>query len=118
MPDAPPTVPPALTSREWAEIQALPPKTREHVLTRDPAVAARTMALHNFALPDGDPRKLTRDDIAWVRDVIEMILAYSAVDDAEGLPLRLNPEGPTAEGTDTYRGERLAAKLAALLPPP
>lgn len=99
------TIPPALTADQWAYWLRDPSNLKYHLdsacdhvaydihLSR-PALAA----LANAALPDGDPRKITREDLAPIgvaRDWFAM-------------------SGDT-EARDVLA--RLYAKLAALLPP-
>lgn len=112
-------VPPALTPEEWAHRSGDigPRVTRGHaevyVVRADGVVnqsdlvsiahrgvcavgtseVAALMALANAALPDGDPRKLTRADVRLVEDVF----------------------GEAWDDIPAYRA--LAAKLASLLPP-
>ena len=101
---------PALTAEEWAEIKRLsargyfqatadlPPQLRALALDFD---QFRAMAVANAALPDDDPRKITRDEVA-------MIAEEARVRSWNGThyDLSLAPDW-----------NRLAAKLAALLPP-
>lgn len=74
------------------------------IVFQDPASFHGLVALANAALPDGDPRRITREDAQDVRD----IGVYLGTD----APVRL---------ADRYAAgaamSRVAAKLAALLPP-
>jgi hypothetical protein len=71
---------------------------------------AAAVALANHALPDDDPRKITRADVARLN--IEVARADAEYDAA----LRSDPQD--LSGFDRFNELRtLAAKLAALLPP-
>jgi len=78
------TIPPALTAEEWDAI-------RESGGAAE-AWPHKTMALANASLPNDDPRKITREDVGYLRRSAD---PYDKTD-----PLSV-----------------LAAKLAALLPP-
>lgn len=103
---------PALSAEEWAQREAVRASTEisaldGSVMLVDPDAPSTVvlaegvpalMALANAALPDGDPRKLTREDVALIRG--ERFGGFK--DDAPAL----------------WRAvDALAAKLAALLPP-
>jgi hypothetical protein len=91
---------PALSAEDWREV--LPN------IIGSQAVPHQTMAIANAALPDDDPRKITRVDIKMlgvVRDYWE-----PQVDDGATWEDR-----HAARVRDTLSG--LLAKLAALLPP-
>lgn len=127
MSDTVTAIPPALTSKEWAspylylqatvydserngaaEIHADLSGPRSIVITEhpsetrvafdDPAMLASLVALANNALPDGDPRKIVRDDVWALRDHAHRARRQERAGDAADL-------------------DAIAAKLAALLPP-
>jgi hypothetical protein len=93
-----PGIPPALTLEEWASA-----RTGDHSVSAilqylEPEDMPAIIAWANAALADGDPRKITRDDVK------ELIGAADGIDEEYG------------DGTGS--GIRaVAAKLAALLPP-
>lgn len=104
MPDAP--IPPALTADEWARVPR-PDVTDftgrylgSSTAQESDAGAHAIVAVANAALPDSDPRKLTRDDVAALCLAASTIRAEWGDDDPEARDLR-----------------RVATKLAALLPP-
>lgn len=80
---------PALTPEEWAKMGAGGVIYIDH---------AKTMAACNAALPDDDPRRITRTDLAGVSDALVLIS---------------DQEAPHTE----KRLEALYDKLVALLPP-
>jgi hypothetical protein len=115
MPDE--TIPPALTPAEWAAAAAergaitiertpsgalwLEEQRRGPVGVMQSGLPA-VMALANAALPDGDPRKITPEDLVAARVYAE----------------ERHDERSYAEFDALYdRFEGLMAKLAALLPP-
>lgn len=114
MPDE---IKPALTREEWSEKEHRisrrevmsggkgfvidGPDPSDSVYVDSPDDLAAAVALANDALPDGHPLKITREDVAALHVVLS---GYGSefVEDGKG---------------DVARCERLAAKLAALLPP-
>jgi hypothetical protein len=86
---------PALSAEDWREV--LPN------IIGSQAVPHQTMAIANAALPDDDPRKITRADVETV-----IAGAYAATDE-----FPLDPDAMALEASL----HRVAAKLAALLPP-
>jgi hypothetical protein len=101
-------IPPALTAEEWAAAYAretdaslgFHPLHTELVQAADFGRYAQAAALANAALPDGDPRKLTHEDLEELRDLMQP---------GSDAALR-HAETQAALG-------RITAKLAALLPP-
>ena len=105
------TIPPALTAQEWAHPPAFDDDSGARVGVYDGQLVVtdnqtgyglvidpdKTMALANHALPDGHPLKITRADVVAARRISH------------------DSGGWTDENRDIV--ERLAAKLAALLPP-
>lgn len=93
---------PALTPEEWADIRAhgLP----NCCVANDFYSEVAQLAMANYALPDADPRKITRTDVEWLRKLL-----YDRGWE-DGKPGEDEPEW------DQQR-DALAAKLAALLPP-
>jgi hypothetical protein len=72
----------------------------------DAAFHHAQIAKHNAALPDDDPRKITREDVALLRS------EYEAIMDAQ------SDEYWDAVAVERANGfKALADKLAALLPP-
>ena len=100
MPDigTPAAAPTALTPREWAYHLANPHVSPPSFIDRGDDLAGQAhalMAMLNNAFPDGDPRKITRDDVTLIVDAsTESMLPYTR----PGLVV-------------------VAAKLRALLPP-
>lgn len=80
-----------------------------YVCLRDPAKLAAAMALANAALPDGDPRKITRDDIRLLWEVANSQEFCSEDIDDRGRD--------HFDNGDKQRIAALSAKLAAFLPP-
>lgn len=114
MPDEP--IPPVLTPEEWRDPESVAALARALPTTADGI--ARTVAVANHALPDGDPRKLTREDIdacgmGWVAGE-EMARLMGEPTDGEEPHLTAARRFVAA----THRLLRLAEKLDALLPPP
>jgi hypothetical protein len=101
MPDESRAIETALTAEEWKRLHESTAVVREFVLLdKDRKTwelsTHQEIALLNSELPDGDPRKITREDVALLRS----------------LDVR------TAESPDLMHDiDTLAAKLAALLPP-
>ena len=94
---------PALTAEEWKRFD--PKDAASHCEAN--AVAYETdfhvmMAIANAALPDDDPRKITREDVRYLRDT------------ALFLRTRVDEHGDDVGDPNLTA---LAAKLAALLPP-
>lgn len=91
---------PALSAGEWAELDHYPasPSTLEDVQTL-PLIddRHRAVALANHALPDGDPRKITRADVDALRDDLS--------------------DHPDDRARQEAVLRRIADKIAALLPP-
>jgi hypothetical protein len=79
---------PAITAEAWAAIRPDPPVEADF--------HARKVARHNAKLPDGDPRKITRDEVDFLALYIE---SANVEMDNVGLLVRLHD------------------KLRALLPP-
>lgn len=114
MPDTP-TVRPALTRDEWAHVDAMGPEGARTALPGVVALAAdgpldeqaagylhEAMALANAALPPGDEAKITREDVRLLRA------------DADAL----RAGGVCANPVDAAASlDRIAEKLAAILPP-
>jgi hypothetical protein len=71
-----------------------------HGISDDATIAHRQMALANSALPDDDPRKITRADVDHIEWTVEQMR-------------KLNP----ISIDDEAKLSRIADKLAALLPP-
>jgi hypothetical protein len=95
MPDETRAIEPALTPEEWKRFRKSPGLWCDEVgHTADDCF--ENMAINNAALPDGDPRKITREDV---------VLLAQAADTWEN------------EGGDPSQLHILAAKLAALLAP-
>ena len=97
-------VPPALTADEWTHAKADGyrhdgPAHDEHTA---PGVLHYSMAMANALLPHGDPRKITHADVNAARIAAEQLA-------------RLAEPGQEGPGSDGLL--RVAAKLAALLPP-
>lgn len=114
MTEQPNKLEPALTPEEWALVQ----QGHEHVLhsvVSDIAMAPRgymlqAMAIANHALPDDDPRKITRELIDEISDAIWLhARAVFRGDDDEGNEADVD----AAEA----RVRRAFAPLLALLPP-
>lgn len=120
MPDNARAIEPALRKREWKEcirdaaemgwplweeMYAESARIEKIILddagnyVANPDCSFAVMALANAALPDDDPRKITREDVAWLNDAAQHLDRLRLVDD------------------DAADAQRLAAKLAALLPP-
>lgn len=70
---------PALTPEEWASVEG---EKRERTTTRHYEVdailenhdPAKFIAVYNAALPDSDPRKITREWVETLRDIAELNL--------------------------------------------
>lgn len=94
MPDP---IEPALTAEEWADFARSSRLARKGMLgaVLGSGQLPKVLAMANAALPDGDPRKITRDDVLILRQVVG---AWFPDWRMEALA-------------------ELAAKLAALLPP-
>ena len=123
MPDA---IPPALTPEEWEYVKGDPvyralrmieggddlsrARMTPDVVTGDAKIAHAVAALGNAALPDGDPRKITRADLAAVDDL--RLAADQLATDYDS-----TPEHRAESERLRLAAERLRAKLAALLPP-
>lgn len=97
-------IPPALTPDEWRLLDLwlcgkMPGGKVRGIVVLDLPYAHHhpAMAVANACLPDGDPRKITREDVKIAEQ------AAGVLEDEWGLQ-----EGPA---------HNLAAKLAALLPP-
>lgn len=108
-------IPPALTPEEWAKVQrdtlmpydafdAISAFGMSRPSNADSAVAL--IALANAALPDRDPRKITRADV----DALRQLAGTVRIPTGDGMTF-LTPGGGPPWAT------ALAAKLAALLPP-
>lgn len=98
-------IPPALTADEWAEIRTHPLPWGPSELIGEYASEgeyAKALALANAALPDGDLRKITREDVVKLRSIAADMRAE-------------RPADTWADDADVL--EALAAKLAAILPP-
>jgi len=90
---------PALSEQEWAAVLETIEIKRERQLAPSADQCAHDIAVANAALPDSDPRKITRATIEDIRSAAEQI--------------QLDPE-------EYYRGRRLlsfADALASYLPP-
>ncbi len=84
-------------------IDVTPGKHSPHVSSIDfPDDLCALIALANAALPDDDPRKITRADVTALRHIDHSSFC---------------PEDPCTHGCDHAKALRVAAKLAALLPP-
>lgn len=95
---------PALTAEEWAAYRkrgVTLSSAIDDFLDLLPEELARGIALANFSLPDDDPLKITREDVAILRGVLDILASYATVN--------AHPAIQLANG--------LAAKLEALLPP-
>jgi hypothetical protein len=120
----------ALTPDEWREMQHVgryatfwrdygpdridvtPVKHSPHVCSIDyPDDLHALVALASAALPDDDPRKITREEVEVAKDIAEAALAVEGDD--------RKPHGAMVFVPDVEAAAllRLAAKLAALLPP-
>lgn len=98
---------PALTAEEWrtSDLTELP----RYLIGEENA--AWVAAAANHALPAGHPLKITRADLAAVREAEEL---YG---DVWGATMNNPAEDDKASGDVYFALQRLAAKLAALLPP-
>lgn len=84
---------------------------------RSPLTPAQAIALVNYALPDEDARKITLDDVEALREAAEQL---------RGLMERFKAELTSQPFFDPIAGlsrsqirlDRLASRLASLLPPP
>src|SRR5690349_10334096 len=110
MPHETKAIEPALTPEEWKHDErvaafAREPGSRLLMGDRDDDRSChRLMALANAALPDDDPRKITRDDIVLLLNLSRGIATFYNQGDERNMAVR-----------DQTRA--LAAKLAAFLPP-
>jgi hypothetical protein len=83
---------PALKAEEWATAERTPRSVGINF--------ARVMALANHDMPDDDPRKITRADVELLEWVAEQMR-----------------KAPIGVPDGDYKVDRLADRLAALLPP-
>lgn len=114
MPDETRTIEPALTPEEWARYRASESVVYEYVLQGPDGklwepTTHQEMAILNDTLPDGDPRKITRDDIQMLWEV-----ANSQEFSSEDIDDRGRDH---FDDWNKKRIEALSAKLAAFLPP-
>lgn len=110
---------PALTAEEWEGARGRDARSRlcetanyvqYHEIEGAAAEYVEAMALANEALPDGHPQKIVASDVSALRVVLGEWRAYAgAMSRAAGFPSHEMWEDATLS--------RLAAKLAALLPP-
>lgn len=91
--DESPKIEPALTPEEWASVEG---ERREQTTTRQlevDAIVARqdpasTIAVYNAALPDSDPRKITRERMRAVKKAVDIwfgatVTVYNTLADRE-----------------------------------
>jgi len=96
------SIQPALTPEEWALVGNGRLGALNDLVERwDRENLAFVIALANHALPDGDPRKITREDVAWL---------YTLTTDVDNGNYQIF-------ASDVTCLRFIAAKLAALLPP-
>lgn len=95
---------PALTAEEWARIERDVPimriSTVDDVCSLDLDDKVAAIAIANHTLPDGDPRKITRDDVDFLEWVAEQMR-----------------KAPIGSPDDDAKLDRFADRLRALLPP-
>lgn len=117
MPDeSRPEITPALSEEQWArsadgvEEFVWNGRTFSNAGMADDEAARTVAALANAALPDDDPRKITRADVENLKQIV-WELKQGVRDEPPNNPDRV---GKYARGDAAFS---LAAKLAALLPP-
>lgn len=107
---------PALSAKEWRQVESdrssrNPDAPVFYTDNGPPSEMSpfKWMAICNFFLPDGDPRKITHAHVEGLRRCV----AHAELLAAQNLP----PGQPTAIRADTSLGSELATMLEALLPP-
>lgn len=108
---------PALTPEEWAMEKvriAVGEVVADHGIPADEA--HKTVALANFCLPDDDPRRITAADVAELQRIANLDAeAFVRIfNDGDG---HLDVMDSDAANVASQSLSRIAAKLAALLPP-
>lgn len=101
---------PALTPEEWREVDILRgPRKYELCVGEDDGKCAYLIALNNAALPDSDPRKITRNRLTGLRRAVEIAQLYvEDASDAETI-------GTLVAALTDAQG--IAAALESYLPP-